>query len=103
MDAEGVPIDVLSQLDKDVVDDLKCGRKVTNENLIKLVNQWLNAPTTLLKGFVLDLPLYEEDDIWEEIQVPVDPLEQEKAEKENYVEPVEPVVVVEPEVKQPTE
>lgn len=38
MDEEGNPIDFLTPLEKEILDDLKCGRKVSNENLIKLVN-----------------------------------------------------------------
>ena len=59
LDEDGNPKEYLSETEKAIVADLTSGNAISNKNLLQLLNIQLSNAKTSLKGYVLDLPLYE--------------------------------------------
>lgn len=59
LDEEGQPKDPLNQLEREIINEIKQGQAVSNEFLLELLNNELENPLVIQKGFVLDIPLYD--------------------------------------------
>ena len=59
-DEEGNPVPFLTPFEEEIINNLKNGQKICNNSLLQLVNNKLNSDIVHLKGFILDVPFYEE-------------------------------------------
>jgi len=57
MDEEGNRVNILTDLENKVTDDLKQGLSVDKEDALALLNIKFSEPVARIKGFILDLPL----------------------------------------------
>jgi len=76
-DDDGNAVEFLNTMERELYDTLKSGQRVTTENLLGLMKQEIKKLKLDLKGFIFELPVY---------QNPTDELDFLKLIKENYFE-----------------